>query len=61
MSILDYFYSRINPTFKKNIGVNYSIPINIGISQIMYTLQKRWARNLKFVFHILEMPMTKML
>lgn len=44
MSILDYFYSRINPAFKKNIGINQSIPININISQIMYTLSKEVAK-----------------
>lgn len=44
MSILDYFYSRINPALQKNIGINQSITIKIGISQIVYTLLKEVAK-----------------
>lgn len=44
MSILDYFYSRINLALKKYIGINQSIPINFGIFQIMYTIVKEVAK-----------------
>lgn len=59
MSILDYFYSRINPAFKEYISINQSVPINIGISQIMFT-SLNWG-TWKFVFRILEMPVAMML
>lgn len=44
MSVLVYFYSRINSTLKKYIGIDQTIPVNIGISQIMYTLLKEVAK-----------------
>lgn len=47
MSVLGYFYSRINSTPKKYIGIDQTIPVNIGISQIMYTLLKEVAKKLE--------------
>lgn len=62
MSILAYFYSRINSVLKKYVGINQTIPVNTGISQIIsIPYRKRWLRNLKFVSHILGMPVSNVL